>query len=69
MVDHYVYLANSSGLKVGITRHTQLPTRWIDQGASQALPIFKVRTRLQSGLVETALAEFISDKTNWRALC
>jgi hypothetical protein len=68
MVDHYVYLANSSGLKVGITRHTQLPTRWIDQGACQALPIFKVRTRLQSGLVETALAEFISDKTNWRAM-
>jgi len=68
MVDHYVYLANSSGLKVGITRHTQLPTRWIDQGASQALPIFKVSTRLQSGLVETALAEFISDKTNWRAM-
>ncbi len=68
MVDHYVYLANSSGLKVGITRHTQLPTRWIDQGASQALPIFKVRTRLQSGLVEVALAEFISDKTNWRAM-
>ncbi len=68
MVDHYVYLANSSGLKVGITRHTQLPTRWIDQGACQALPIFKVNTRLQSGLVETALAEFISDKTNWRAM-
>ena len=67
-VDHYVYLANSSGLKVGITRHTQLPTRWIDQGACQALPIFKVSTRLQSGLVETALAEFISDKTNWRAM-
>lgn len=68
MVDHYVYLANSSGLKVGITRHTQLPTRWIDQGACQALPIFKVRTRLQSGLVEVALAEFIGDKTNWRAM-
>jgi len=68
MVDHYVYLANTSGLKVGITRHTQIPTRWIDQGATQALPIFKVSTRLQSGLVETALAEFISDKTNWRAM-
>ena len=65
MVDHYVYLANSSGLKVGIT---QIPTRWIDQGATQALPIFKVSSRLQSGLVETALAEFISDKTNWRAM-
>ncbi|KAF7772228.1 hypothetical protein PCIT_a2257 [Pseudoalteromonas citrea] len=65
-VPHYVYLANTSGLKVGITRHTQIPTRWIDQGATQALPIFKVQTRLQSGLVEVALAEFIADKTNWR---
>jgi len=68
MVDHYVYLSNTSGLKVGITRHTQIPTRWIDQGATQALPIFKVRTRLQSGLVETALSELVSDKTNWRAM-
>lgn len=68
MVDHFVYLSNTSALKVGITRHTQLPTRWIDQGATQGLPIFKVSTRLQSGLVETALAEFISDKTNWRAM-
>ncbi|NMP31873.1 DUF2797 domain-containing protein [Thalassotalea sp. M1531] len=68
MIPHYVYLANTSGLKVGITRHTQLPTRWIDQGATQALPIFKVSTRLQSGLVEIALAKFIADKTNWRAM-
>lgn len=68
MIPHYVYLANTSGLKVGITRHTQVPTRWVDQGATQALPIFKVQTRLQSGLVETALAEFIADKTNWRAM-
>lgn len=68
MIPHYVYLANTSGLKVGITRHTQIPTRWIDQGATQALPIFKVSTRLQSGLVEIALAEFIADKTNWRAM-
>jgi hypothetical protein len=67
-IPHYVYLANTSGLKVGITRHGQIPTRWIDQGATQALPIFKVSTRLQSGLVEIALAEFIGDKTNWRAM-
>ncbi|PCI62166.1 MAG: hypothetical protein COB35_04305 [Gammaproteobacteria bacterium] len=65
---HFVYLANTSGVKVGITRHTQLPTRWIDQGATQALPIFKVNTRLQSGLVEIALTEFINDKTNWRTM-
>lgn len=68
MIDHFVYLSNTSGLKVGITRHSQVPTRWIDQGATQAMPIFKVSTRLQSGKVETALAEHIADKTNWRAL-
>lgn len=68
MIPHYVYLSNTSGLKVGITRHTQIPTRWIDQGATQALPIFKVKTRHVSGLVEIALAEYIADKTNWRAL-
>ncbi|MFC3033174.1 DUF2797 domain-containing protein [Pseudoalteromonas fenneropenaei] len=66
MVPHYVYLANTSGLKVGITRHSQIPTRWIDQGATQAVAIFKVQTRLQSGLVEVALSEFVADKTNWR---
>ena len=68
MIKHYVYLSNTSGLKVGITRHSQVPTRWIDQGATQALPIFAVSTRLQSGLVETALAKHIADKTNWRAM-
>jgi hypothetical protein len=68
MVPHYVYLANTSGIKVGITRHTQIPTRWIDQGATQALPIFKVMTRQLSGLVEIALADLIPDKTNWRTM-
>ncbi|MEO1888987.1 MAG: DUF2797 domain-containing protein [Cycloclasticus sp.] len=66
--DHFVYLANSSGLKVGITRHTQVPTRWIDQGAIQALPIFKVKTRLQSGQVEMALKQYVSDRTDWRKM-
>jgi len=65
---HYVYLANSSGVKVGITRGTQIPTRWMDQGAGQALPIFKVATRLQSGLLEVALKEHISDRTDWRKM-
>lgn len=68
MTDHIVYLANSSGLKVGITRATQIPTRWIDQGASQALPILRVATRQQSGLVEDLLRQNVADKTNWRAL-
>lgn len=68
MTDHIVYLANSSGLKVGITRASQVPTRWIDQGASQALPFMRVSTRLQSGLLETLFKEFVNDRTNWRAM-
>lgn len=67
-VPHIVYLANSSGIKVGITRESQLPTRWLDQGATQALPVFRVGTRYQSGLLEVTLAQHIPDKTNWQAL-
>jgi hypothetical protein len=65
---HYVYLSNTSGLKVGITRHTQVPTRWIDQGATQALQIYKVSTRQQSGFVEMVFKDLIADKTNWRSI-
>ncbi len=66
--DHIVYLANASGLKVGITRHTQIPTRWIDQGAIQAIPLFKVKNRYESGQIEVALKKYVSDKTNWRTM-
>lgn len=65
---HVVYLANSSGLKVGITRRTQVPTRWIDQGATQALPIFEVKNRLTSGMLEVIFKKHISDKTDWRKM-
>ncbi len=68
MTDHVVYLANSSGIKVGITRASQVPTRWIDQGASQALPIVRVATRQQSGFVEDLLRSQVADRTNWRAM-
>jgi hypothetical protein len=68
MTEHVVYLANSSGVKVGITRANQVPTRWMDQGAIQALPIFRVATRQQSGLVEDLLRSQVADRTNWRAL-
>ena len=68
MQDHIVYLANSSGLKVGITRATQIPTRWIDQGATQALAIIRVRSRLQSGILEVMFKQYVSDRTNWRAM-
>ena len=66
MTDHIVYLANSSAPKVGITRVSQIPTRWIDQGAVQAMPLFRVSTRQQSGFVEDCLREHVGDKTNWR---
>ena len=65
---HIVYLANSSGIKVGITRQTQIPTRWIDQGAVQALPIFKVQSRYMAGLIEIAIAKHVSDKTSWQQM-
>ena len=65
---HVVYLANSSGLKVGITRRTQVPYRWIDQGATQALPIIEVTKRLDSGLIENHFKKHIADKTDWRKM-
>lgn len=65
---HIVYLANASGIKVGITRQTQIPTRWIDQGAVQALPVFKVSSRYISGLAEVAFGKHISDKTSWQQM-
>ncbi|TDY03968.1 uncharacterized protein DUF2797 [Thiohalophilus thiocyanatoxydans] len=66
--DHYVYLANSSGIKVGITRGSQIPTRWMDQGASQALPIMRVKNRLLAGLVEVILKQHVADKTAWQRM-
>ncbi len=68
MTEHVVYLANSSGLKVGITRATQVPTRWIDQGASQAMAFLRVATRQQSGLLEVLFKASVNDRTNWRAM-
>ena len=68
MQKHFVYLANSSGIKVGITRGTQVPTRWMDQGAVQALPIFEVKNRLMSGLLEVIIKKHVSDRTDWRKM-
>ena len=65
---HIVYLANSSGPKVGITRASNMPGRWIDQGAISALPILKANSRIDSGQIESALKPFIADKTNWRKM-
>ncbi len=65
---HIVYLANSSALKVGITRLSHMPTRWLDQGATQALPILKVGSRRLSGHLETLFGTQVADKTDWRKL-
>lgn len=65
---HYVYLANTSGIKVGITRASQIPTRWLDQGAVAALRILQAKNRFISGLAETAISEFVNDKTDWRRM-
>lgn len=66
MIDHFVYLADTSSIKVGITREYNLPYRWFDQGATRAMALLKVPDRLTAGLVETRFKEFIGDKTNWR---
>ena len=65
---HIVYLANSSNVKVGVTRKQQVPTRWIDQGAHEAIEIVEVPNRYLAGITEVALKEHVADKTNWRTM-
>lgn len=65
---HIVYLALSSEIKVGVTRKTQVPTRWIDQGASEAIAIVEVPNRYLAGITEVALKDHYADKTNWRKM-
>ncbi|WP_298532810.1 DUF2797 domain-containing protein [uncultured Algibacter sp.] len=65
---HIVYLANSSNVKVGVTRKSQVPTRWIDQGAHEAIEIVEVPNRYLAGITEVALKEHVADKTNWRKM-
>ena len=66
--DHYVYLAVTSGLKVGITRDTQVPTRWIDQGASYVVPIARTPNRYLCGMIEVSLKQHLSDRTAWQRM-
>ena len=65
---HIVYLANSSNVKVGVTRKGQVPTRWIDQGAHEAIEIVEVPNRYLAGITEVALKDYVGDKTNWRKM-
>ena len=68
MQTHYVYLSNASSIKVGITRGGQIPTRWIDQGATQAIAIARVTSRQLAGFVEVIFKKHVADKTNWRTM-
>lgn len=63
---HVVYLSLTSGVKVGVTRRDQIPTRWIDQGATQAIVLAETPYRQIAGEIEVLLKEHMADKTNWR---
>jgi hypothetical protein len=65
---HIVYLSNTGGVKVGVTRKSQVPTRWIDQGAHQAMAFLEVPNRYLAGVAEVALKAHISDKTQWKTM-
>jgi len=65
---HIVYLAVSGNLKVGVTRFSQIPTRWIDQGASRAIKFAETPNRFLAGVIEKELMQFVSDKTNWQKM-
>lgn len=68
LIDHFVYLAASESIKVGITRYTQIPIRWIDQGATFAIKIACTPNRYLAGVIETELKKHMTDKTNWRSM-
>lgn len=65
LIDHIVYISLTSDIKVGVTRHTQIPERWIDQGAIKAVRLAKTPYRQLAGLIEVELKKHLSDKTNW----
>ena len=68
LAPHIVYLAYTGDVKVGVTRESQIPTRWIDQGATFALTIAKTDNRYEAGMIEVAMKEHLADKTNWRKM-
>jgi hypothetical protein len=65
---HIVYLSNTASVKVGVTRKTQIPYRWIDQGAHEAIVIMETPNRYLAGITEVALKDHVSDKTKWQAM-
>lgn len=67
-IDHFVYLSLTSGVKVGVTRHYNIPGRWIDQGAVRGLVVARAPERILSGQIEVAVSKHFADKTNWRKM-
>lgn len=65
---HLVYLALSDSVKVGVTRAEQKLTRWIDQGAYQAIILAETPNRYLAGTIEVALKSVMTDKTNWQRM-
>ncbi|MDD2549862.1 MAG: DUF2797 domain-containing protein [Bacteroidales bacterium] len=68
LTDQYIYLALSGGLKVGVTRYHQIPTRWVDQGANFAIKLAIAKNRHTAGVIEVSLKQIFADKTNWRKM-
>jgi hypothetical protein len=68
LTEHYVYLSVTNDIKVGVTRHTQIPTRWIDQGAEYAIILAQTPYRQLAGMIEVELKQYLNDKTNWRKM-
>ena len=68
LVSTYVYLSLTSNLKVGVTRHSHIPSRWIDQGAHYAIRFAKTPNRYLAGLIELEISKYISDRTQWRKM-
>lgn len=68
MIPHYIYLAFSSGYKVGITRKGREFKRWVDQGATFAMLLAEVPTRKRAGEMEMEIAKYLADKTDWRKM-
>ncbi len=68
LIEHYVYLAWTGGVKVGVTRSHQIPTRWVDQGATLAVKLCRTPNRYTAGLVEVELKKILSDKTAWQRM-
>ena len=66
--EHIVYLSFTGGVKVGVTRSTQVPVRWIDQGAVIAVPIARVPYRQLAGAIECDLKRLFADRTQWKAM-